>query len=84
MAWCAADDRAGRRKKRKETYDGPVIAALARMCEIFDYPCGQRLNVLLEEETGRLRELGELSVSDEVADKLMRKVGRGACPAVPW
>jgi hypothetical protein len=67
-----ADHHPGHRKKRTETYDGLVIAALARMWQIFDYPCGQRLKPLLEEETGRLRELGELNVSDEVADKLMR------------
>ncbi|MFW6150977.1 MAG: hypothetical protein ACOC6A_05525, partial [Chloroflexota bacterium] len=48
------DHHPGHRKKRTETYDGPVIAALARMWQIFDYPCGQRLKVLLEEETERL------------------------------
>ena len=31
------------RKKRKETYDSQVKAALARVWEIFDYPCAQRL-----------------------------------------
>jgi len=30
------------RKKRKEVYDCQVNAALARIWEIFDYPCGQR------------------------------------------
>lgn len=28
------------RKKRKEIYDGQVKAALAKIGEIFDYPCG--------------------------------------------
>jgi len=37
---------------------------------MFDYPCGQRLKPLLSEEVKRLRELGELICSDEVADKL--------------
>jgi len=58
------------RKKRKETYDGQVRAALAKMWEIFDYPCGQRLKPLLEREVDRLKEFGEIGISDEVALKL--------------
>ena len=59
-----------KRKKRKETYDGQVKAPLAKVWEIFDYPCGQRLKPILETEVDRLRKLGELGVSDEVALKL--------------
>lgn len=58
------------RKKRKEIYDGQVTAALAKIWEIFDYPCGQRLKPLLEAEVYRLRKLGEIEISDEVALKL--------------
>ena len=58
------------RKRRKEVYDGQVKAPLARVWEIFDHPCGQRLKPVLETEVDRLRELGELEVSDEVAVKL--------------
>jgi hypothetical protein len=36
------------RKKRKETYDGPVRAALAEVWGVFDYPCGQRLEPVLK------------------------------------
>jgi hypothetical protein len=60
------------RKKRKEIYDGQVRAALARIWEIFDYPCGQRLKPLFELELDRLRRLGELKASDEVTEKLNR------------
>jgi hypothetical protein len=60
------------RKKRKQTYDGQVTAALARVWEIFDCPCGQRLKPILEIEVDRLRDLGELEVSDEVALQLKR------------
>jgi len=60
------------RKKRKETYDGQVRAALVKVWEVFDYPCGQRLKPVLEIEVDRLREFGELMVSDEVAWKLKR------------
>ena len=65
-----ADLRPKQRKKRKEKYDGQVKAALAKIWEIFDYPCGQRLKPLLETEVDRLRELGEIAISDEVALKL--------------
>jgi hypothetical protein len=65
-----ADLRPKQRKKRKEIYDGQVKAALAKIWEIFDYPCGQRLKPLLETETDRLRELGEIEISDEVVLKL--------------
>ena len=60
------------RKKRKEYYDGRVRAALVALWEIFDCPCGQRLEPLLKSEIGRLRRLGELVCSDETEDKLKR------------
>ena len=65
-----ADLRPRQRKKRKEIYDGQVKAALAKIWEIFDYPCGQRLKPLLETEVDRLSELGEIEIPDEVALKL--------------
>lgn len=60
------------RKKRKQTYDGQVTAALAQVWEIFDYPCGQRLKPLLEREVVRLKEFRELSIPDEVVLKLKK------------
>jgi len=65
-----ADLRPRQRKKRKETYDGQVKAALAKIWEIFDHPCGQRLKPLLEAEVARLRGFGEIEISEEVAVKL--------------
>ena len=65
-----ADFKPKKRKKRKEIYDGQVKAALAKMWEIFDCPCGQRLKPVLETELDRLRKLGEIDASDEVASKL--------------
>jgi len=59
-----------RRKKRKVIYDGYVRAALAKIWEIFDYPCGQRLAPLLKTEVDRLRQLEEIFVLNEVAEKL--------------
>lgn len=58
------------RKHRKENYDGQVIATLAEVWEIFDYPCGQRLKPLLETEVNRLRKDGEIACSDEIVSKL--------------
>jgi len=58
------------REKSKELYHGQVRAALAKIWEIFDYPCGQRLKPLLETEVERLRELGEIEAPDEIISKL--------------
>jgi len=58
------DLRPKQRKKRKETYDGQVKAALVKVWEIFDCPCGQRLKPILEVEVDRLRAFGELTISD--------------------
>jgi len=65
-----AELRPKQRKKRKEIYDGRVRAAIAKIWEIVDYPCGQRLKPLLGAEVDRLRELGEIRIPDEVALKL--------------
>jgi len=60
------------RRKRKQTYDGQVTAPLAKVWEIFDCPCGQRLKPILEVELDRLRHLGEVVVSNDVALKLRK------------
>jgi len=60
------------RKRRQAVYNGQVTAALAKIWEIFDYPCGQRLRPLVESQTDRLRQFGELPISDEVAAKLKK------------
>lgn len=60
------------RKKRKENYDGDVKSVLAKIWEIFDYPCGARLKTLLTDETKKLRLLGEIICSDLVVEKLMK------------
>jgi len=60
------------RKKRACFYDGAVIAVLAEIWKIFDYPCGQRLKEILDTETENLRAWKEVVCSDEVADKLKK------------
>jgi len=61
-----------RRGGKKIVYDGYVKAALAKVWEIFDYPCGQRLAPLLKTEVDRLRQLEEIVIPNEVAGKLQR------------
>ena len=63
------DLRLRQRKKRWEMYDGRVKAALVKIWGNFDYPCGQKIKLLLEAELDRLRELGEIEISDEVSLK---------------
>lgn len=58
------------RKGRQVFYDPAVVAALAKVWEILDYPCGQRLEPLLAEQVDRLRHFGELHISEETAEKL--------------
>jgi hypothetical protein len=58
------------RQPRKATYNGEVTAVLSKIWGIFDYPCGQRLKPLLITEIRRLREMGEIEVTDEILAKL--------------
>lgn len=60
------------RRGRKWNYDGYVIDALVKVWAIFDYPCGDRLETILETEIERLRNLGELKISDQVAEQLKK------------
>jgi hypothetical protein len=66
------DNKKENRKKRKLIYDGFFRVALAQVWEILDYPCGQRMISSLKETdiVDKLRKLGELDCSDEVAEKL--------------
>ena len=58
------------RKRRKRYYDNSVKPALIRMWEVFDYPCGQRLETSIKNELDRLRAIKEVDCSDIVAGKL--------------
>ena len=61
-----------KRGGKEEIYTGLLKEALIKMWEIFDYPCGQRLEPILKKQVDNLRNLQELIVSDEVAEKLRR------------
>ena len=66
-------------KKRKPLYDGQVVAALAQVWQIFDYPCGGRLKPLLLCEVDRLQAFGELPIPAAVADQLKRMAPATIC-----
>lgn len=58
------------RKPRKKKYGPEIAAPLILLWRIFDFPCGQRLKPCIEAELERLRNLGEVSISDQVAAQL--------------
>ena len=60
------------RKERKEYYDNSVKATLVDIWDIFDRPCGQRLETSIKDELDKLRKLKEIKCSDEVASKLKK------------
>ncbi|TKJ47746.1 hypothetical protein CEE34_02225 [Candidatus Aerophobetes bacterium Ae_b3a] len=64
---------ASRRRGGKEViHDGYVKVALAKLWDIFDEPCGQRLAPLLKTEVECIRQLEEIFISNGVAEKLKR------------
>src|SRR5207248_10144132 len=70
LAHQPAPPRTQRRRPRQAAYDSKVTVALAKVWEIFDYPCGQRLAPALQQEVERPRQSKELVCSAEVAAKL--------------
>lgn len=64
----------GRRKKRtgRRIYDEPVIEAVRKIWELFDYMCGKRLAVLIRMNINLLYDEAELGIEEPVRDKLMR------------
>lgn len=65
-----------RRRSRAKSYDAELKAPLARVWEIFDFPCGQRLAAVLREQVDRLRSAGELHCSERVAGLLKKASAR--------
>lgn len=58
------------KSKRAVSYGKDVTAALIKLWGIFDRACGQRLGPMIKEELERLRRIGEIDLSDELAAKL--------------
>jgi len=57
-------------RKRKEKYDGYIIAKLEKIWEIFDYPCGQNLAPMIPEYIEVLEKWNEMTFSSEMKSKL--------------
>ena len=60
------------RKKREPIYGAEVIQALKRIWGVLDFICGKRLKVALVEVLPKLERWGDLKVSKEVREKLLR------------
>lgn len=58
------------RKPRKKKYGPEINAPLILLWRIFDFPCGQRLKPCIDTELERLRDFGEINISDQVATQL--------------
>ena len=54
----------------KRQYGAAVVTALVEVWDIFEQPCGQRMEAVLRSELDRLRKLGEVRCSDRVASQL--------------
>lgn len=59
-------------RKRHETYDANVIYHLKKIWAIFDYPCGQRLQPMMNEYISVLEKFKELIIPDGVKEKLLK------------
>ena len=60
------------KRTRKKTYGKDVASVLIKVWQIFDRPCGQRLQPILRNEVERLRDLGEIDVSETMIAKLKK------------
>ena len=66
------DIRKRERKKREPEYGAEVLEALKRIWGILDLICGKRLKRALPEVVPKLERWGELKLSTEVREKLLR------------
>jgi hypothetical protein len=58
------------RKPRKDKYDSRTMAAAEKIWELLDFPCGQRLQPMLEPMTNCLAAHGEMKVSANILNQL--------------
>jgi hypothetical protein len=63
-------DKGEEKRKRSSRYDNEVVSYLIDLWKMFDGPCGQRLRPIIATELDRLRRFQELTISDEMANKL--------------
>ena len=60
------------RKKRKPVYDTFVVIKLKELWKLMDYPCGLRMKPMLSEWIRKLKSFGEIILSEEVENKLLK------------
>lgn len=60
------------RKARQKVYHNQTIAELIRIWEVLDYPCGQRLKLVLGQMVEKLKALGEINPSNETITQLFK------------
>lgn len=60
------------KKRKQEIYDGYVIGKLKEIWEVFDYPCGQNLVVMLPEYIKVLEKVKEISFTERIKEKLLK------------
>jgi Fic family protein len=68
----SVDPAAKKRRNRKSVYDRDATAALIKIWELLNYPCGQKLKPMLETELDGLVRSGQLTITDETAKKLKK------------
>ena len=57
---------------RPRQFGSDLIIHLVKLWDIFDHPCGQRLEPLISSELSRLRLFNEVNITDEQAEKLSK------------
>jgi len=60
------------RRRRSRTYDREVFLALRKIWVLLDYPCSLKLKAILPEVLPKLEAYGELVLTEEVRQKLLR------------
>jgi IS30 family transposase len=59
-------------RKKERIYDDAVVALLKKAWEMMDFVCGKRLAPILKELIPRLMRFGEIRLTQEEKDKLMK------------
>lgn len=61
-----------KKRRRKRIYDEPVIKAIQKIWELFDYMCGKRLSVLIRMNISFLENEVDLGINEVIRDKLIK------------
>lgn len=67
-----SDVRKQNKRKKERIYDDAVVIPLKKAWEMMDYICGKRLAPILKELIPRLIRFGEIRLTEQAKDKLMK------------